>query len=135
MKSIKTIIRVVVVIVAIVMIALGIYTFSKKGLNFPENGIYTANNILEIAYPYIQKAVISTIIILIYLMIRYNKLGFVKVGILSLISLLVVQAVVLSIMITLGIAINRIFFPVLLAAFVATILGITIQYEKKLKTS
>ena len=55
MKPAKTIIKIVVIIAAIVVIAVGGYFLKTKGLNFPENGLYTKNNIIEEAEPYAIK--------------------------------------------------------------------------------
>lgn len=127
-------IKVVIILVAILVMAIGCYTIIKKGLNFPENGIYSTNNLLEVAKPYIEKVAISTVLILIYFMIRYYKMGIIKVGIFSLISIVAVIGVMISIMAIGKLPVNEMLFPVLLAGFVATIVTLTIHYENKIKT-
>lgn len=126
-------IKIVLVLVSILVIAVGCYTIVKRGLNFPENGIYMANNLLDVAKPYIEKTAISTILILIYFMIKYHKIGMIKVGITSLISILAVLGVIISIIAIFKLPVNKTFFPVLLAGFVATILILTMNYENKVK--
>lgn len=134
MKATKTTIKTIAVIVAIAMIAIGIYTITKSGLNFPENGIYTVNNLLDVAMNYGKTVAIATILIVIYFMIRYNKLGVIKMGIISFVWMIAIPAVIISVMATFKLPINRLFFPVTLLGYVVTILILTIQYENKLKT-
>jgi hypothetical protein len=134
MKTAKTTIKIMAIIAAIVVIAIGGYFLKTKGLNFPENGIYTPNNIIEITKDYVIKAGICLALVLIYFAIRYNKLGIVKVVLISLVSILCVQAVTISIIIITRLAINRMFFAILLLVFVLSILVTTAIYEKKLKT-
>lgn len=134
MKPAKTIIKIVVIIAAIVVIAVGGYFLKTKGLNFPENGLYTKNNIIEEAEPYAIKLGICLALVLIYLMIRFNKLGIIKIALLSLITIVGIQALAIAIIAITRFEINRMFFSILLSAFVLTVLIITTIYEKKLKT-
>ena len=66
MKTAKTTIKIMAIIAAIVVIAIGGYFLKTKGLNFPENGIYTPNNIIEITKDYVIKAGICLALVLIY---------------------------------------------------------------------
>lgn len=135
MKAAKTTIKIILVIVAIAIIAVGGYFLKTKGLNFPENGIYNVNNIIKESMPYIIKAGICLALVLVYLMIRYNKLGVIKVAITSLASILVMQAVVIAIITITRLPITNLFFALLLLTYAVTILVITAIYEKKLKTA
>lgn len=134
MKSAKKTIKIILIIVAIAIIAVGAYFLKTKGLNFPENGVYTKNNIIEEAEPYIIDAGIGLALVLVYLIIRFNKLGIIKVALISLAVILCVQAVTIAIIVITKFAINRMFFAMLLTAFVLTILIITAIYEKKLES-
>lgn len=134
MKAAKTTIKIILVIAAIAIIAVGAYFLKTKGLNFPENGVYTKNNIIEEAKPYLIDAGIGIALVLVYLMIRFNKLGIVKVALISLVAILCVQALVVAIIAITRFAINRMFFAILLTAFVLTMLIITAIYENKLKS-
>lgn len=135
MKTAKTTIKIILVIVAIAVMAVGAYFLKTKGLNFPENGVYTQNNILEVSKDYMIKAGIALAVILVYLMIRYNKLGSIKTALISLVAIVWVQALALAIITITRMPINRMFFAILLLVFALTILVITAIYEKKLKTT
>lgn len=135
MKALKKIVKVIVAIAIIATIAVGIYFLVKNGLNYPENGVYKANNIVEEAKPYMIKMGISAGIILIYLMIKYSKLGIIKIGIISLLTMVIGQALVISIMAIANAEINRIFFAMFLLVFALSTILITAVYENKLKKS
>lgn len=134
MKTAKTVIKIIVIIAAIAVIAVGGYFLKTKGLNFPENGLYTKNNIVEEAKPYAIKLGICLALVLGYLMIRFNKLGVIKVAVISLLAIVGIQALIIAIMAITRFGINRMFFSILLSAFVLTILVITTIYENRLKT-
>lgn len=133
MKAAKITIKIIVILAVIGVIAVGAYFLKTKGLNFPSNGVYTANNIMEIAKPYMIKSGICLALVVVYFMIRYNKLGIIKIGLTTLITILALQAVVIAVMAIARLEINRLFFSTLLMVFVLTILAITAICEKKLK--
>ena len=105
-----------------------------KGLNFPENGVYTQNNIIEISRDYMIKAGIALALVLVYLMIRFNKLGVVKTALISLAVVVWVQVLTIAIIVITRMPIDRMFFAILLLGFALTTLALTAFYEKKLKT-
>ena len=135
MKAAKTIIKILIIIAAVVTIAVGVYFLKTKGLNFPENGAYTQNNIIDEAKTYIVPSAVAGVLVLIYMMIRFCKLGVIKVGIEALFTILVVEAVIVAITTIAQLPINSLFFAVLLLGFVLTILILTSVYEKKIKTA
>lgn len=131
MKIVKTIIAIIVICALLV----GMYFLVNKGVKYPENGVYARNEIEKVARPYIEKIAISMAIVSIYFMIRYNKLGIIKVLIISLIAMLATQAIVLAIYTVSKLTIDRMIFSALLLTFVATVLALTVKYEKNLKTT
>lgn len=133
MKAAKTTIKIIIILAVIASIAVGAYFLKTKGLNFPENGVYTQNNILEVAKPYMIKMGICLALVVIYFMIRYNKLGAIKTGLIALAVILALQALVIAVMAIARLEINRMFFSGLLSVFVLTILALTAVYEKNLK--
>ena len=133
MKKAKIIIKILIAIVAIAVIAVGVYFINTKGLNFPENGAYTLNNIMDEAETYLVPSIISGVLVVIYMMIRFNKLGVVKIGIQSLLIIVGIEAVIISIVAIAGLPISSLVFAVMLLAFVTSILILTLIYEKKIK--
>ena len=97
MKKAKMIIKILIIIAAITVIAVGIYFLSTKGLNFPENGAYTQNNIMDEAETYLVPSIIAGVMVVIYMMIRFYKLGVIKIGIQSLLTIVGIEAIIISI--------------------------------------
>ena len=133
MKKAKIIIKVLIIIATIAVIAVGIYFLRTKGLNLPEDGIYNQNNIIDEAETYIIPTGIAGILTIIYMMIRFYKLGVIKIGIQVLLTIVAVEALIISIIAIAGLPINSLFFALLLLAFVTSILILTLVYEKKIK--
>ena len=133
MKKAKMIIKILIIIAEITVIAVGIYFLSTKGLNFPENGAYTQNNIMDEAETYLVPSIIAGVMVVIYMMIRFYKLGVIKIGIQSLLTIVGIEAIIISIVAIANLPINSLFFAILLLAFATTILMLTAVYEKKIK--
>lgn len=133
MKKAKMIIKILIIIAAIAVISVGIYFLSTKGLNFPENGAYTQNNIMDEAETYLVPSIIAGVMVVIYMMIRFYKLGVIKIGIQSLLTIVGIEAIIISIVAIANLPINSLFFAILLLAFATTILMLTAVYEKKIK--
>lgn len=86
----------------------------------------------DIVRPYIMPFAIATIIILVYMVVRYYKLGMIKTLLETVALLIVAQATLLSVMAIARIPIGRITIPLVLAVYVLSLIGITSCFEKKL---
>ncbi len=86
----------------------------------------------DIVRPYIMPFAIATIIILVYMAIRYYKLGMIKTLLETVALLIVAQATLLSVMAIARIPIGRITIPLVLAVYVLSLIAITSYFEKKL---
>lgn len=86
----------------------------------------------DIIRPYIVPFLIATAIILVYMAIRYRKLGMIKTILKTAFLLVVAQAVLLSVIAVTRIPIGRVTIPLVLAVYVLSLLGITSYFEKKL---
>ena len=85
----------------------------------------------DIIKPYILPFVIATIIILVYMAIRYYKLGILKTIAETIGILILAQALLLSIMAITRIPVGRVTIPLVIAIYILTLLGITSYFEKK----
>ena len=85
----------------------------------------------DIVRPYIMPFAIATIIILVYMTIRYYKLGMMKTLLETVALLIAAQATLLSIMAIARIPIGRITIPLVLAVYVLSLIAITSCFEKK----
>ena len=76
--------------------------------------------------------IIATAIILVYMAIRYRKLGVFKtIGMTALISV-VAQAVLLSVIAITRIPVGRLTIPMVIAIYLLTLIGLTTKFEKDL---
>lgn len=86
----------------------------------------------DIVKPYIVPMLISTIIVLIYIGIRYIKLGTIKVVFTLLLRLVVLEALLLSIIAIVRIPIGVYTMPVAILLYMGVIIFTTVSYENKL---
>ena len=86
----------------------------------------------SILIPYLLPLGISMAIILIYVIVRFRKIGILKTLGLYILTVLVAEAVYLSVLAIFRIPINRIVIPIGLAIYVVVITAITANQEKKL---
>ncbi len=124
MKTVKKILMVLCILVIIV----GMFILGRNGLNYQEG--YTQNILLETAKQYTVFMAISTVIILVYFAIRYNKQGVVKVIVTSVLGILGAMAFVLALFAIIKMPITRIFFPIMLATYVSSIIVLTTSFEE-----
>lgn len=86
----------------------------------------------DIIKPYIAPFLIATIIILIYMAIRYYKLGIINTILKTIFTLILVQAVVLSITAITRIPFGRLTIPIIIMAYILTLICLTTKFEKKI---
>ena len=86
----------------------------------------------DIIRPYITPFVIATVIIIIYMAIRYYKLNSEKVILKTIGICILTQLVLLSIMAITRIPIGRLTIPLVLIVYMLTLIGITTKFEKTL---
>lgn len=87
----------------------------------------------EIVKPYILPLVISTAIILVYMGIRYFKLGILKSILKTGVILLIAELILFSIMAVVRFPIGRFTLPLVLFVYLVTMLGTTMNFENLLK--
>ena len=86
----------------------------------------------DILKPYMVPFAIATVIILLYIAIRYYKLGAFKAVLKSIIIITVTQAVLFSLIAITRIPIGRLTTPIMLVVYMLTIMGITTNFERKI---
>lgn len=87
----------------------------------------------DIIRPYVVPFIIATAIILVYMAIRYRKLGMIKTIVKTAFLLVIAQAVLLSVIAIIRIPIGRVTIPLVLVVYVLSLLGVTNYFEKGLK--
>lgn len=87
----------------------------------------------SIIKPYIAPIAISAIIILVYVIVRYRKLGIIKTALSYLLYTGAVQAVFFGVLAISRFPINRFVVPVVLMLYIITITALSFKNEKKLE--
>ena len=83
--------------------------------------------------PYIVPFAVATAIILIYMAVRYRKLGVIKT-ILKVISIsIVAQATLLALIAITRIPVGRLTIPMVITVYLLTLIGLTTKFEKQLE--
>ena len=86
----------------------------------------------DIVKPYVVPFGIASLIILVYMAIRYRKLGVIKTLLKTVLILIVVQMVLLSIMAITRIPIGIVTIPLVINVYLLTLIGLTTYFEKQL---
>lgn len=86
---------------------------------------------IDIIKPYIAPFAISTVIILVYMSIRYYKLGLVKIILKTIGVSVLAQVVLLSIIAITRIQIGRLTMATVIAVYMLTLIGVTTMFEKE----
>lgn len=86
----------------------------------------------DIVKPYIIPFTIATIITLVYMAVRYKKLGIAKTVLKTVIVSIIAQALLLSVIAITRIPIGRLTIPMVIAVYLLTLIGITTKFEKEL---
>ena len=84
----------------------------------------------DIIKPYIAPFIIATVIIIIYMAIKYYKLNPLKVILKTIVICILTQLVLLSIIAITRIPIGRLTIPLVLIVYMLTLIGITTKFEK-----
>lgn len=87
----------------------------------------------DLIKPYIIPFAIATITILVYIAIRYSKLGWAKTTLATIGILVLSQAVLFSVMAITRLPIGRLTIPLVIIVYLITLMGITNKLEEKLK--
>ena len=86
----------------------------------------------DIVKPYVVPFGIATLIILVYMAIRYRKLGVMKTLLKTIIITIIAEMVLLSIMAITRIPIGLITIPLVITVYLLTLVGLTTYFEKEL---
>ena len=87
----------------------------------------------DIIKPYMIPFIIATAIILVYMAVRYYSLGMIKTIVKTGVTIVLAQAILISVVAITRIPIGKFTIPLVLMVYVLSLLGITACLEKKLK--
>lgn len=86
----------------------------------------------DIIKPYIIPFSIATLIILVYMAVRYRKIGVIKTILKTIIISVVAEATLLGVIAITRIPIGRLTIPMVIVVYMLTLVGLTSNFEKKL---
>ena len=87
----------------------------------------------DIIKPYVGPFMISTLIVLIYMAVRYRKIGVISTLLKTIIISIIAQLTLLSIMAITRIPVGIVTIPLVIIVYLLTLFGITTYFEKQLK--
>lgn len=87
----------------------------------------------DIIKPYIVPFAMATIIILVYMAIRYYKLGVGKIVLKTIFASVIAEAVLLSVIAITRIPIGRLTIPMVITVYLIVLVWLTTKFEKELK--
>ena len=87
----------------------------------------------DIIKPYVVPFMISTLIVLIYMAVRYRKIGVISTLLKTIIISIIAQLTLLSIMAITRIPVGIVTIPLVIIVYLLTLFGITTYFEKQLK--
>lgn len=117
------------IIVALIIVITGIIMFCIKGFNYTENTM----ELKDLINLYLMPMIISLLIITIYYLIKYKKLGILQVLAYTILVILGVQLIYLSVYSITRIQINYLTMPISLVIYTLTFLVLTEIFNKKIK--
>jgi len=86
----------------------------------------------DLLKPYILPFAIATVIVLIYMAVRYRKLGAIKIAIKVFVALVIGEIVLLSMIAITRIPLGRLTMPMAIAVYLLVLTILTTKYEKQL---
>lgn len=86
----------------------------------------------DIVKPYIMPLTIATVLILVYLAVRYRKIGNIAVLLETIASIILVQADLFGLIAITRIPVGRLTIPMAITAYLLTLIVCTNKYEDKL---
>ena len=119
----------ILMVICVIIIVAGIVTLIKQDLNYADG--YNQNMLLETAKDYALYVGIATGVILVYLAIRYNKQGVIKVIVTSILGIVGAIAIALSIIAIVKMPVTRIFFSIMLAIYAVSLIILSSYFEAK----
>ena len=88
--------------------------------------------LLDLINPYIFTFVLATVLILVYMMLKYKKLGMLNILIKTLCTIVIVQATLFSFIAITRIPVGRLTIPMVVVIYLFTLYVLTHNYENKL---
>ena len=111
----------------------------KYGLEMTTSDLNVSYNpkidIIDLINPYIMPVVLTSLLILVYFMFKYKKLGILKVTICTLIFIIGAQILYLSVYSCTRLPINEFTMPISMMLFIVSIIILTEFFEKRTEST
>ena len=106
----------------------------KYNLELTTDDLIIINNakieLIDLINPYILPVCIATVLSLVYFLIRYKKLGIVKIILFTLVPIIAVQLLYLSIYAIVRLPVNQYTMPISMLIYLITIIAVCEKFEK-----
>lgn len=108
----------------------------KYGLELKTDDLIVTNNVkisgVDLISPYVLPVVVTTVAILIYFIVRYKKIGIFKVSLITILTIVLVQLLVMSIYVITRLPINEYTMPISMMLYLISVIAITEKFENDL---
>lgn len=107
------------------------YTLELKAESI-ETEVIPSEKLRDLINPYIFAFGLATGLIIVYMILRYKKLGLLKIFIKTLCTIVIAQATLFSIIAITRISVGRMTIPMVITVYLATLFILINNFEKKL---
>lgn len=109
----------------------------KYGLELKKDSLLVTNNVeingMDLIAPYILPVAITAVVILVYFMVRYKKLGIYKTSLITIVTVVLTQLLLLSVYSILRLPINEYTMPISMIIYLISVIVLTEKFEKDLQ--
>lgn len=106
----------------------------NNGMELTKDDLEVSNNAkikgIDLISPYVLPSIITSVLVLIYFVIRYKKIGILKITIYTLVVLMGAQLIYLSIYALIRIPVSYWSMPISMVIYVLSIFGLSEFFEK-----
>lgn len=108
----------------------------KYGLELKKDSLLVTNNVeingMDLISPYILPVAITTVAILAYFIIRYKKLGIYNISLVTILTIVLTQLLVLSVYTIARLPINEYTMPISMIVYLISVIILTEKFENDL---
>lgn len=123
MKTFKKIL----ITMCVIIIAIGMFVLGKQGLNYTEE--YSKSRLIATITEFVKFMIIATTVIIVYLAIRYNRQGVLKIIITSILGIVGAMVFVVAVVAIIKMPITRLFFSIILGTYVSSLIVLSSSFE------
>ncbi len=109
----------------------------KYGLELKTDNLLVTKNVeingMDLIDPYILPVAITAVLILVYFIIRYKKLGIYNISLITIFTVVLTQLLLLSVYALVRLPINECIMPISIIIYLISVIVLTEKFEKDLQ--